>query len=243
MQPRAAFPALAAPRPRRGGWETGPAANSRSTSSRSPAPSASVLLATRMVLRCRVVSSSTSKGSVPTSSVWVASSRWRTASTASATSSLPRSATRSAASAERMMLGDPGFEELRGDRRQVDELDGHVLPHHDPWLRRPGRERIRGDFRVCMSQGREECALARVRRSDQHDLAGPLVRHPVAHSPLLAASRRRPLELILEPAHLLLQVRLELLGALVLGKQPVHLAELFEPLGGRRCPAEFISAL
>ena len=67
-----ALPA-SAPRPARSG--TAAPNHSRSTSSRSSAPSASSLLATSSVLTCWIVSSSTSKGSSPTSSVWASASR------------------------------------------------------------------------------------------------------------------------------------------------------------------------
>ena len=30
--------------------------------------------------------------------------------------------------------GDPGLEVLRSDRREIEELDGDILPHHDAWF-------------------------------------------------------------------------------------------------------------
>ena len=71
-------------------------------------------------------------------------------------------------------------------------------------------------------------ALAHVRRPDEHHLAGPLPRHMMAQSAFLRP-RLAPLQFLAELAHLLLEIRLELLRPLVLGQQAEQLAKRLQP--------------
>ncbi len=72
-------------------------------------------------------------------------------------------------------VGHPGLQELRRDRRQVHELNLHILPGHHPRLRSPGGERIRRDLGPGVGQGGEQGALARVGGADAGRSA-PLLR-------------------------------------------------------------------
>src|SRR5579859_1868827 len=61
--------------------------------------------------------------------------------------------------------------------------------------------------------------------------------------PRLLAGGLPSFEIVLRAADLLLEVGLELFGALMLGQEPEHQPESFEPRGGRRRTAVFIFRL
>ena len=121
-------------------------------SSRSAAPSASILFATSSVRTWKTVGSSSPSGGVPTRWIFRSARRSITVSAANGPSSSPRSTNRSRGVGRAGEVGDVRLVEVGGDRRQVDELDADVLPVHHPRHRLAGRERVRGDLRRRLRQ-------------------------------------------------------------------------------------------
>ena len=115
------------------------------------------------------------------------------------------------------------------DRRRVDELHLHVLPIHHADVRLARRERERGHLRCCTGKPRQQPALARVRSADDHILPGPLPGKLVADADLLRMLLRL-LDLVLELAHLRLEIGLQFLARFVLRYEPKHFLQASELL-------------
>ena len=112
-------------------------------------------------------------------------------------------------------IHDPRHGVLGGDRRQVDELQVHVLVGEHSRLGELGRERIGAGFGPGTGQPVVQGGLARVGRAEQGDLGGSLGPHHMARAraaSALAAGR----ELLGELLDAGLDVGLEVLGPLVL---------------------------
>jgi hypothetical protein len=128
----------------------------------------------------------------------------------------------------------PGVAGLLGDRRQVDELDAHVLVEHHGRLGELGGEWVRRDLRRGVGQGGQEPGLAGVGRPDERDLAGALLADRVELGRGRAAALLLGLVAQLRDAGA--QVGLEVVGALVLGHDRQHGLQRLDLLGGRAGP-------
>ena len=118
---------------------------------------------------------------------------------------------------------------LLRDRRQVHELQVHVLVRNHSRLGKLRRERIRAGLRPGAGQTVVQGGLARVGRAEQGDLGRALRAHHVARPGAGAALAARG-ELFGELLDPRLDVGLKVLGPLVLGNGPKHLAQPFEAL-------------
>ena len=126
--------------------------------------------------------------------------------------------------------------------RRVHELHLDILERHHPGKRRARGEWIGRDLGVRMGQRAHERRFPRVRRPDQDPLPRALPGHVPRIEPLgSAAPRHRPF--LLELRDSVLQVRLHLLGAFVLGQQRQHLAQHLELFGVRGRLAESLLRL
>ena len=129
-------------------------------------------------------------------------------------------------------LGDEVLVVVRGDRRQVDELNADVLVVHHAGDGLAGGERVRGDRRGGLRQPRDEPRLAGVRRAEEHDLPGALPGDLVDAGGRLLRAGPGVLDLVVQLADLRLERRLDLLAGLVLGQEHPHFLEGGELLLG-----------
>jgi hypothetical protein len=119
---------------------------------------------------------------------------------------------------------------LRRHGRQVHELEVHVLVRHHARLRKLGRERIGRDLGVRTGQARVQRGFPGVGRPDQRELRRTLgpddERRPAARG----AALLRRLDFLGQFLDAALDIRLQVVGALVLGDGAQHLAQAIEPL-------------
>jgi len=123
-------------------------------------------------------------------------------------------------------------EHVDRDGRGIDQLHHDVFPWHHARERLASGERIGRYFGRRPGEAAEQLAFAGVGSADQHGAAGALSGNPNPGRRLF----RRPLLFGLLPrfADLLLEFRLEFVGALVLGHLPQHHLEAAQLLVGRR---------
>jgi hypothetical protein len=134
-------------------------------------------------------------------------------------------------------LRHPRLHPFRRQRRQVDELELHVLE-----LRHPRRRRMRGerewlDIRFRVRHRPQEARLAGIGRPQQRDLSDALFLNQVERR---GARRTFFLVFLAQLRQLAADVGLQFLRALVLGQHGVHLLERRNALRHGFGPAEFL---
>jgi len=125
---------------------------------------------------------------------------------------------------------------------RIHELNLHVFEGHHSRQGDARGEWICRHFRVGVGQCPHERRLPGVRRSDQDPLSGTLAPH-VPGVEALGSGAPRVLPFLFELGDAVSQIRLDLLGPLVLRKERQHLAERLELLAVRGCVAESLLRL
>jgi hypothetical protein len=131
----------------------------------------------------------------------------------------------------------PGHRVRARDRGQIDELKRNILVRHHPCLRKLGGEGVGRGVRARGGEPRVQRRLAGVRRPEQRELRGTLgPDHEGGSAP--GAAFLRALELLGEFLDAPLDVRLQMVGALVLRDDAQHLAQPLQALIRVACLAE-----
>ena len=118
---------------------------------------------------------------------------------------------------------------FESDRRQIDQLKVDVLVRHHAGLRILGRIRIGPDVRARSRQPRMERGFPRVRRPDQRDLCRTF-RPDHQRRSAVPSALPGAFQFVGEILDTRFDIRLQMLGALMLRDHAQHLAQAFEPL-------------
>ena len=127
-------------------------------------------------------------------------------------------------------VDDPRFDEIRRDRRQIDQLQVGVLERQHARHGLARGQRVGPDIRLRAGQARVQTRFARVRRPDQRDLGGTFGPDRV-HGPRATTALARPGEFLGQVLDARLDVGLQVIGSLVLGNRAQHFLQARQALG------------